>query len=295
MNQIEIPAGDGTPSLKRIGQGWIKAGQELLLAVQEQRDSFSSGVRALAETMMFEGAEPGQQANASANVMLTLKDILENNFGAKVDLALSQRKTAGNGAWAALAIRYNGQMAELMFSNMPPYATIEPGNTAAGPPLAQAKKQPAAPNWNDWDEQQGFSRQDVAQQQNWNDPSYPPSHEPNTLRAAQYQQPPPQAPSIPARFRGGKEELTRASPYDRPRLKRQLPPAEVKVDTVPFGRGTGPVQNDWTAPPQFKQSSGPHFGSRDMWKQADAAQPPAQQQPPKPLDPDSYFRNRMNQ
>lgn len=292
MNQIDIPAGDGTPSLKRINQGWIKMGQELLLAVQEQRDSFSSGVRALAESIMFEGAEPGQRANASANVMLTLKDILENNFGAAVDLALSQRTTGGNGAYAALAIRYNGQTAELLFSNQPPYATIEPGNLGAGPPPAQPKKQqPQAPNWGDWDEQQGFSRQDVAQQQqNWNNSAYPPQ-EPTTLRAPQYQQPPQQQPAIPARFRGGKEELKRASPYDKPRLKRQLPPAQVDVQTVPFGQGAGPGHNNWSAPPQFKQNSGPHFGSRDMWKQADAAQPPMQ----KPLDPDAYFRNRMNQ
>ena len=63
------------------------------------------------------------------------------------------------------------------------------------------------------------------------------------------------------------------------------------VQTVPFGQGPGPGHNNWSAPPQFKQNSGPHFGSRDMWKQADAAQPPAQ----RPLDPDAYFRSRMNQ
>jgi hypothetical protein len=189
MNQIEIPAGDGTPSLKRINQGWIKLGQELLLAVQEQRDSFSSGVRALAETLMFEGAEPGQKANASANVMLTLRDILENNFGAKVELALSQRTVGGNGAWAALFLMIRRPPRSTRELTLFPYTTIEPGTLGAGAPPAQPKKQPAAPNWGDWDEQQGFSRQDVAQQQqNWNNPAYPPQ-EPSTLRAPQYQPP----------------------------------------------------------------------------------------------------------
>ena len=50
------------------------------MATQEGRDTLSSGVRAFAETEMFEGTEPGAEVNASANIMLTLKELFDNNF-----------------------------------------------------------------------------------------------------------------------------------------------------------------------------------------------------------------------
>jgi len=284
-HMVEIPEGDGTPALKQIHRNWMKVCQEILMAVREERVSFSRGVEAFAETVMFEGAEPGEKTNASANVMITLEALLKHNFNATFQLGMSPNKFEGNGASAVLLLSYEGKSAELTFSNVPPYARIIPG--AATPqtrklPPSTATATPSKTNneWNDWDQRTQNSRDDRAQQQaQWQSPNYPPQHD-------EIVRPPDQPPmNVPARFRGAKPVYKSMNPYDRPR--RPLPPATVEVETIPFDGGGAIAQRNF-GPPRPLQNS--RLSSMNMWQETDAAAVPA----PAPLDPDSYWRKQVN-
>ena len=295
---IEIPVGDGTATLKSIHPGWLKVCQELLVAVAERRSTLSSGVRAFAETEMFRGAEAGQRLNASASVMLELREILEKNFNAAVKLSMRELPATPSAAYAALVLSYLDGTAELFFSNTPPHAEIVPRQQQQQPQQQQARR--AEPTWSDWEEQNSMRKQDIEQQRKqWNGRAQEP---PDTLRVA----------GIPARFRGIKEEPAPAKPYDRPsrpppeRTELDLgivpfvgpgwaseahsravsqrsghPRTELDLGIVPFA---GPSRASEAHSRAVSQRSA-HSASQQAWEQSDNANPP--------LDPANYWRERV--